>query len=135
MNVIFGFGQPDTDAANKMRDNLISFLEKELTNLDFNLIDHNLINELNRKFIANQPTHEFNGKNWDKISISYPILVKDYKEIIVIIQGSYSAYNNNHPFSPDGFACLSIPFSFSLWILEESSCYLENSDYKKVNVF
>jgi hypothetical protein len=135
VNIIFGFGQQDTDAANKMRVDLVEFLIEELEATDFNKINHDLVNYLNKEFIKNQPTHEFNGKQWDRVFIDYPILTKDYKQIIVIIRGEYKAYNNNHPFSPDGFACLSIPFNFSLWILEESSCYLENSDYKRVNVF
>jgi hypothetical protein len=49
---------------------------------------------------------------------------KDFDTILIICHGRYSRYNNHHPFSPDGFASLEIPYVLSLMVRKNP-----NQDY------
>lgn len=113
MNIIFGFGEADKQRANELKETIIRFFREKLEESNFELVDHDFLRKLGDSFATTVPKYQFNNKDWDVVFFHFPILATEYKTKIGIIQFSYSAYRNDHLMSPDGFACLSFPMSFS----------------------
>lgn len=136
--MILGFGQPDIDAKNKFKEDLSLYLEKELEVIDFDSLGYSIIRELLDRFSKNLPRHEFNGKMWGHADNIFFVCAQEYGNFILICHGNYSRYNNSHPFSPDGFASVGIPFMVSVLVRKnpeqdypKDSCLYQ----KKVEVF
>lgn len=135
---MIGFGDFHIQEATGQKESLIKFYKEKLKEVDLDKIDENLILEIGAEFGKSLPKHKFKEKEYDKIWIKYPILGTRFEDKIAIIHGKYQAYNNNHPFSPDGFAMMELPFNFSMLIRgnpeqdhSKDSCLYE----EKIEVF
>ena len=117
--ILLGFGQPDIDAKNQFKINLGAFLQEKLAEIDFEKLDYFLVRKLLDKFSASLPRHEFNNKMWGHADNIFFEFAKEFNSILIICHGSYSRYNNSHPFSPDGFASLEIPFVVSILVRKD----------------
>jgi hypothetical protein len=114
--MILGFGNPDTEAKNQFKIQLGNYLKEKLGAEDFDLLDYFKVRDLLDDFSKTLPRHEFNGTKYghgDNIFLEFS---EQFGTILIICHGHYNRYNNNHPFSPDGFACLSIPYVLSVMV-------------------
>lgn len=116
--MILGFGQLDIEAKNKFKQNLSAYLKEKLSAADFDKLDYSFLRKILDEFSKSLPRHEFNGKMWGYGDNIFFEIAKDYETILIICHGDYCRYNNNHPFSPDGFACLNVPYVVSLMVRE-----------------
>lgn len=116
--MILGFGQPDIDAKNQFKINLGGYLKEELGAADFNSLDCFVVRKILDEFSKSLSRHEFNGKSWGYADNIFFEFTKEYNKVLIICHGNYWRYDNNHPFSPDGFASLGIPYVLSLLVRE-----------------
>lgn len=117
--MILGFGQPDIEAKNQFKIQLSNYLKEELGAIDFDSIDYISVRKVLDNFSKSLSRHEFNNKQWGYADNIFFEIAKDFNIIVIICHGKYSRYNNNHPFSPDGFVSLEIPYVLSLIVRKE----------------
>lgn len=116
--MIFGFGEYHYQQTRNFCKNIVKIINTEF-DVNKSITEKNLKNLINSE-IDKIPQHEFNGKKYahlylQRVNLSFFYKNKDLKNCVIVVDGTYSHYDNDHPMSPDGFACLSIPFCITLF--------------------
>ena len=103
MAVILGFGQSHIDKAKSVVNELAEHLPKENTK------------DFAEEFALSQGTYDAPKNKFRIMRIRTVHTWEDYDEHWgCVIEGIYSCYRNDHPLSPDGFACLDIKFCLTI---------------------
>lgn len=119
--MILGFGDADYRDKDIFKQALITFLEQEISVLDFNTTDYFVIRKLLDKFNNDYPVWVDNKtqNKHKRCSAIFFEFAKDFNVIIMICHGHFWAYRNDFFGSPDGFAGLQIPFVVSVIFRDE----------------
>jgi len=104
MNIVLGFGPYHVDVSktflNKLGDTILTKYEEDLT---FDAVAY-IKDEIKQ-------LGTWGDKKWPIVyDMGIQVSSKYETEKTVVFEGTYSHYRNDHPLSPDGIACWTLPF-------------------------
>lgn len=107
MNILLGFGKAHLDKAR--------FAVAELANCFGCEENKKNAKAISDEFALSEGFYETSNNEFRNMRILTTHIWSDYdKHWACVIEGIYSCYRDDHPMSPDGFACLDIRFCLTI---------------------
>lgn len=111
MNIIFGFGQAHEDKGNAIAEKIATKLISEIDTILSCENDYKAAQSVRAILESNDnPKFKFKDSEYNTFFVHFPSVQGEKGNYLISAGFDVSHYRDDHPMSPDGFACMTQKF-------------------------